>query len=61
VDIRGIKMFKTSEHAILEEYARETVLEAFEPDDSDLRQYPIRVDADEDSVESWFTYRVMGG
>lgn len=53
-------MFKASEHAILEEYARETVLEAFEPDDSDLRQFPIRVNADEDSVEAWFTYRVMG-
>ena len=45
---------------ILEEYARETVLEAFEVDDSDLREFPIRVNADEDSVEEWFTYRVMG-
>ena len=48
------------EFDVLEEYARETVLEAFSPDDSDLGRYPIRVVADLDSVEAWFTYRVMG-
>jgi hypothetical protein len=48
--------------AILEEYARETVLEAFSPDDCDLGRYPIRVLADrvDFDVDSWFSYRVAG-
>jgi hypothetical protein len=41
----------------LEEYAT-NMLELYQEEEHELRQWPIRVDAEEDSVEAWFTYRV---